>query len=281
VTPEPRPLGRHVTADTAAAPGGVPSERRDAPSTAPADTGAPGGPSPVRDWWVVTGMSVAAASATLASFSGLRGLAALAGWPDRLSWLLPVTLDAYAMTSARVWLAATTRSGAARRFARANALGAIAASITGNAAYHAVHAGLLHVTWPIVVLVGAVPAAVLGLTAHLHALRTRTEPPPRTTTRPPRTRPAPTPPAAPDTPAQPPGRRTSRPPRGRDDGELWAAAVAADAQHRQAHGQPITRDALRAALRVSGPRATELRRRLAQDGTDPAALPDPAQEPRA
>lgn len=44
-------------------------------------------------------------------------------------------------------------------------------SITGNAAYHAIGAGLLDLSWPIVVLVGAVPAAVLGLTAHPHALR--------------------------------------------------------------------------------------------------------------
>src|SRR5262249_41641898 len=46
----------------------------------------------------------------------------------------------------------------------------------GNAAYHAIGAGLLAVTWPIIVLVGAVPATVLGLTAHLHALRSRTVP---------------------------------------------------------------------------------------------------------
>ena len=77
------------------------------------------------------------ASAAVASFSGLQGLAHIAGWPVRLAWLLPVTLDAYAMTSARVWLAASTRSAAARRFARANAIGAIAASIAGNATYHA------------------------------------------------------------------------------------------------------------------------------------------------
>src|SRR6266487_6295848 len=127
-----------------------------------------------RDWWVVVGMTTAAASAAVASFSGLRGLAEAAGWPPRLAWLLPLTIDAYAMTSARVWLAASTGSASARRFARANALGAIAASIAGNAAYHAIGAGLLAITWPVVVLVGAVPATVLGLTAHLHALRSRT-----------------------------------------------------------------------------------------------------------
>ncbi len=124
-----------------------------------------------RDGWVMTGMAVAAASAAVASFTGLRGLALVAGWPARLAWLLPVTIDAYAMTSARVWLSGTSHTRRGRRFAQANATGAIVASIIGNAAYHAISVHLLTVSWPIVVLVGAVPAAVLGLTAHLHALR--------------------------------------------------------------------------------------------------------------
>lgn len=213
-----------------------------------------------RDWWVLVGMTIAAASAAVASFSGLRGLAEAAGWPPHMAWLLPVTIDAYAMTSARVWLAASTRSGGARRFARANALGAIAASTAGNAAYHAIAAGLLTATWPIIVLVGAVPATVLGLTAHLHALRgrsassghredgtgSRTEP--RSTAR--------------------PGNRSERRARYRTEDELLTAARAADARYREANaGRPITRDALRVALRISGPRATELRRTLAAEAT--------------
>jgi hypothetical protein len=52
----------------------------------------------------MAGMATAAVSAAVASFAGLRGLAMVAGWPDGLAWLLPVTIDAYAMTSARVWL---------------------------------------------------------------------------------------------------------------------------------------------------------------------------------
>jgi hypothetical protein len=68
-------------------------------------TTAAAGTAPPRDWWVIAGMATAAASAAVASFAGLRGLAGAAGWPDRLAWLLPVTIDAYAMTSARVWLA--------------------------------------------------------------------------------------------------------------------------------------------------------------------------------
>lgn len=251
-----------------------------------------------RDWWVIAGMTTAATSAALASFTGLRGLAEAAGWPARLAWLLPVTIDAYAMTSARVWLTGHTGQPSARRFARANALGAIAASITGNAAYHAIGAHLLAGTWPVVVLVGAVPATVLGLTAHLHALRARIIPAPlRTGTRDgtadqgesgPHTRtedgrgdrpgsgtgdrPEPGPPEA-RMPARPRPRSPSRR-RHRTADELLAAARDADARYRQTHDRPITRDALRAALRISGPRATELRRRLA-----PPRDPDPAPQP--
>jgi hypothetical protein len=224
-------------------------------------------PKPVRerDWWVLLGMAVAATSATIASFSGLRGLAELAGWPERLAWLLPITLDAYAMTSARVWLADLPVTDRARRFARANALGAISASITGNAAFHTAQVGLLEITWPVIVLVGAIPAAVLGLTAHLHALQGPTHTPPVPAAAPvPGARPNPYLPEITTTrplPSRP--KRAHRTRSHRPDAELLAAARVADTRYRATHdGRPITRDALRTALSISGSRATELRRKL-------------------
>jgi hypothetical protein len=192
-----------------------------------------------RDWWVIVGMAVAAISAAVASFAGLRGLAEVAGWPAQLAWLLPITVDAYAMTSARVWLAGTVGSKGARSFARANAIGAIATSIVGNAGYHLNAAGLITISWPIIVLVGAVPAAVLGLTAHLHALITPIQDP------------TPTPTVSPQV-------RTRR-----TGSDLLDAAREVDARHRATHnGRPISRDGLRSALRIAGPKATELRRQL-------------------
>ncbi|MFI5955540.1 DUF2637 domain-containing protein [Cryptosporangium sp. NPDC051539] len=214
-------------------------------------------------------MVVSAASAAVASFSGLRGLADASGWAPELAWLLPVTVDAYATTSARVWLAASTISPAARRFARTNALGAITVSIAGNAVYHAAETGLLTITWPIVVAVGAIPAAVLGLTAHLHALRSRPAP---TTDEPPAD-PSTDPPALP-VPADPgwPTRHVPGPER--SDADLFAAARLADTRYRTEHNdRPITRDALRAALHVSARRATELRRRLTAEPAVPDAVP--------
>jgi hypothetical protein len=227
-------------------------------------------------------MTIAATSAAVASFSGLRGLASAAGWPEHLAWLLPVTVDAYAMTSTRLWLAGRSQRRRARRFAAANALGAIASSVAGNAAYHAVSTGLLAVSWPIVVSVGAVPAAVLGLIAHLHALHTgtgledfsevevelgleddeETDSGANGDVPEPESSPAPTP------SIHRPARKRRR---YRTESDLRVAAQVAEARYREKHGRPITRDALRAALKISGPRATELRRHLA--GIAPADGP--------
>jgi Protein of unknown function (DUF2637) len=228
--------------------------------------------SPPRDLWVMAGMLIAAASAAVASFTGLRGLALITGWPPRLAWLLPVTLDAYAMTSARVWLASTTRARRARRFARANAIGAITASIAGNATYHSVTVGLMHITPPIVVLVGAVPAAVLGFTAHLHALRTLDEP---EEVREDESEDEATTPE--DSPRPRTRGKAKRMPTPRTEDELWTAAREADAAHRASHGgRAITRDELRAVLKISGSKATELRRVLAAEAVTPEpSITDP------
>jgi hypothetical protein len=240
------------------------------------DTGAEHGTD--RDWWIVAGMAVAATSAALARFTGLRGLAELTGWPDRLAWLLPVTVDAYAMTATRVWLTSSSRSPAARRFARANATGAIAASVAGNTFYHAVQTGLLDVTWPMIVTVGAVPAVVLGLTAHLHAIRSRPNSPgrvPASADPGPEAVPSPdSDDARPRSQSRPP--RRPRRPRYRSDEALFAAALEADARHRTERGKQISRDALRTELRIGGPRASDLHRRLIAhlDTTDPFPVPD-------
>jgi len=63
-----------------------------------------------RDWWVILGMTVTALAAAVSSFSGLRSLAAATGWPEVLTPLFPLTVDAYAMTVTRVWLSGSTGS---------------------------------------------------------------------------------------------------------------------------------------------------------------------------
>jgi hypothetical protein len=248
-----------------------------------------------RDWWVALGLFVSAVSAAVSSFAGLHALALSTGWHRRAAPLFPLTVDCYALTAVRVWLARSTRSARARRFARANAVGAILLSVLGNGTWHLVAAELVSVTWVVVVLVGAVPPVVLGLVAHLALLRTQddedgreggtvhcgvsavredvpgtsgtvptsasTAPwPERTETEPERTVPRPAEAVPGGTPSAPGVRRYATEDELLD--ELLRAARTADARHRKRYGKPITRDQLRRELRIGGQRATEVLRRL-------------------
>ena len=133
-----------------------------------------------RDISTYAGMLAVAVAAAVLSFSALSGLAELAGvsgevWGFRLAWLLPIAIDAYAMTATRVWLR-STGAERVRQYARSNAVGAIGLSMTGNGAYHYfTSAGVTSLAtvsggWLVVVTVSAVPPVILGLVGHLHAL---------------------------------------------------------------------------------------------------------------
>lgn len=221
-----------------------------------------------RDGWVTLGLAVSALSAAVSSFAGLRDLAVVGGWPALLAPLLPLTVDVYGMTATRVWLAASTRSVRARRFARTNSVSAILLSLIGNATYHLIAVRLVAASWVVVVAVGAVPALVLGLVTHLAVLRSEANPaasglePVR-----PESGPA----------AQPV--RTEAGPRYPSEAELIAAARVADAAHRAAHGRGMSRDALRRELGIGGARATAVARRLKEehDGAK-LAMPNKALE---
>lgn len=120
-----------------------------------------------------TGLVVVGAAAAVMSFAALSGLAGLAGVTGhflgvRLSWLLPIAVDAYAATSTGVWLRAGVSPGT-KAWARANALAAIAASVAGNAIFHELTAGPSARTW-VVVIVAAVPPLMLGAAVHTAVL---------------------------------------------------------------------------------------------------------------
>lgn len=126
-----------------------------------------------RDWLTDAGLLVAALAAIISSGAALAGLARFAGWPDWLALMFPATIDLYAITATRIWLSRRTTSERARMYARANALTGIAASVAGNAVYHALVAGAVQVPrWVLVVAVSMVPPTVIGALAHLIALRT-------------------------------------------------------------------------------------------------------------
>lgn len=127
-----------------------------------------------RDWLTDAGLLVAALAAITSSGAALAGLARLAGWPAWLALMLPATIDLYAITATRVWLSRQTVTDKMRRYAAANALAGIGASVVGNAAYHALVAGAFNVPrWVLIVAVSMIPPTVIGALAHLVALRTR------------------------------------------------------------------------------------------------------------
>ncbi|MFE0037435.1 DUF2637 domain-containing protein [Streptomyces sp. NPDC059015] len=131
------------------------------------------GTEPVRrDWLLYAGMGAVGAAAAASSYAALQDLAIRTGWWTQLSWLLPLTIDAYAMTAVRVWLGKSTRNDHARSWAKANAIGAIVLSVAGNAVDHAIAAGVFPVGWLLIVAVSAVPPIVLGLLVHMAHLRT-------------------------------------------------------------------------------------------------------------
>lgn len=123
------------------------------------------------DGWTWTGIAVTATAAAAASAGAQHELAVAAGWGQVTGWLLPGCVDMLAAVAARVWLDATA-SDPARRYARTVALCAVAVSLALNAAGHAISANLVAVSVPLVVAVGAVPAASLAATVHLAAVRT-------------------------------------------------------------------------------------------------------------
>ena len=135
-----------------------------------------------RDRWAYVGILAVAIAAAVLSFDALTGLAGLAGVTGdpggfRLAWLLPIAVDAYAVTSTRVWLRSAV-TPATVAYARRNAVGAITLSVAGNAAFHGLTAAGIDrprlaasgYGWLLVVAVSAVPPVMLGLVAHLHAL---------------------------------------------------------------------------------------------------------------
>ncbi|MCI3276253.1 DUF2637 domain-containing protein [Streptomyces cylindrosporus] len=193
---------------------------------------------PRRDWLLYAGMGAVGLAAAASSYAALQDLAVRTGWWPWLSWLLPLTTDAYAMTAVRVWLGHSTRNAKARAWAKANAIGAIVLSVAGNAVDHAIASHVIAMSWPLIVAVSAIPPVVLGLLVHMAHLRT--QPPadtPATTpvqqTLPPAPT-APPPPNPPAPPAEPKRRQPRRPavgttkrqalPPGKSDEELIAAA---------------------------------------------------------
>jgi len=124
-----------------------------------------------RDPAVFIGLAVVTLSAAVSSFGALYGVAVFAGWSKQMALTFPATIDATAMVATRIWLAASTPTEAARRYARSVAVGAVLVSLAGNGAYHLTAAHVIHPGVALVIATGTVPPLALAVVAHLAVLR--------------------------------------------------------------------------------------------------------------
>lgn len=141
--------------------------------------------------------------AAILSFNSSRDLADACGFHDWLSWVWPVCLDAVAYVSTRIWLSRTTDDNT-RRYARGLALAGISLSLMANGLDLFLSVEKLAPVWGVVLLVGAIPPAMLAAVIHMLVMRrgltTHRAKKPAT----PKTAPAPKPAEPKATPALPP-----------------------------------------------------------------------------
>lgn len=140
-----------------------------------------------RDWILIVTVVLVAASTVIASFTAQSGLGALAGWSAvvsvsrvdlHLSWLLPLTVDAYGVGATRIATNKRAYSAEVRRQAFGHALAAVAVSVAANAVYHLIEAKVIvpgGYAWLLVVAVSIVPPVALGGLAHLLSIAARDE----------------------------------------------------------------------------------------------------------
>ena len=129
--------------------------------------------SAARPGWVIwVGLAVVAAASAVLSFATVRDLAASAGYPDRLAWLLPVVIDATAVVGSRIWLGAVGNSGAVG-YARSLALAAAVVTVGANVLQHGLVAHRQLPPWGLVAALAAIPPIALVAVAHQVALLSR------------------------------------------------------------------------------------------------------------
>ncbi|MGC5009724.1 hypothetical protein ACLQ2R_03060 [Streptosporangium sp. DT93] len=142
-----------------------------------------------RDWTVIITVGMVASSTVIASFTALAGLGLLAGWTKvfdvagtdvPMSWLVPLSVDAYGVGAARISTNKDRYSAEVRRHAFWHALAAVAVSIVGNAIYHLLAAKVIVLgthAWVLIVAVSVIPPIALGGLVHLLGMIGRTDVP--------------------------------------------------------------------------------------------------------
>lgn len=116
------------------------------------------------------GLGAVAVACAVVSFNALGDLGAMSAFGG-VNWMLPVVLDAGALSGSLVWLGRWAPRPA-RRYARVLALALLGLSVGGNALSHGLSAEHVTPHWIVVVVVSAIPPAVLGAVVHLAVLAT-------------------------------------------------------------------------------------------------------------
>lgn len=119
-------------------------------------------------WLTWLAMLLVLAAAAVLSFAALRDLAELCGVAPPLAWLLPISVDAGAAVSTRIWLSG--RAVLAERYSRNMTWSLLFATVAGNALHSGLIAADTRPAWWVAVLVGAVPPAIVGAVVHLAVL---------------------------------------------------------------------------------------------------------------
>lgn len=141
-----------------------------------------------RDWVLIVAVVLVAASTVIASFTAQSGLGEHAGWLAyvtlfhtvdlHLSWLLPLTVDAYGVAATRIATNKLRYSPEVRQQAFRHALAAVAVSVVANAVFHLLEAHVIVLggyAWVLVVAVSIVPPVALGGLAHVLSVAARDE----------------------------------------------------------------------------------------------------------
>lgn len=136
-------------------------------------------PAAGRDAITTLGAFVVGVAALVSSWAGWMGLAESAGWTQhivvhdvtlRLSWLLPVAVDVYAVVAARVWIRLPGLSAATRRFAAGSTIAGVALGVLANVTFHLASHPTGKLLYLVAIVVAALPPIMLAVVAHLAAL---------------------------------------------------------------------------------------------------------------
>jgi hypothetical protein len=110
---------------------------------------------------------ICAYGAVRASFFFVTDFALWTGWPTSHAYLMPLCMDALSATGFLIYGLGPIHGGTRDRFALGVGVGAIAASMLGNAASHWFTTGTLEPSWVWITFSGFVPAVSIGLIVEL------------------------------------------------------------------------------------------------------------------